>query len=292
MFYRIIITTILILLGIISITKLRLLKEFFPIDLTDYWFIKTYIALYLVSPFLNKLIKSLEKRDYRKLLIILFVLLSMIPYITGNQGFNNDGGTFIQFIFLYFIGGYLKKYPIEKNSLLKNRTKEFHQLIYVMIFIFCIFLNYVVYTSANSLMGTNTIVDEIAGNIIFMTIKNSNPIVIIQTLSFVLFFQTLNIKSKKINSLANLTLGVYLIHDNTFIRHLLYRWLKIDNGPISNYSFILYIVGAIILIYITCSILEWIRQQIFRFIYNRKIAKKIRNKYYNWFYSLWKTKEA
>ena len=292
LFYRVIITIILVFLGIISISKLRLLKEFFPIDLTDYWFIKTYIALYLVSPFLNKLIEILKKEDYRKLLAILFVILSVIPYITGNEGFDNTGATFIHFIFLYFIGGYLRKYPISQNTIFKRYSKQFHQLIFVGVFVGCVLLNYVIYNCATFLMGTNTIVDEIAGDLICMTIQNSNPIVLVQTVSFFLFFQTLDIHSKMINNLAKLTLGIYLIHDNTFLRHLIYVWLRIDNGPVSNYSFILYIFVIAFMIYVVCSIIEWSRQKIFKFIYNRKISVKIRKKYYNWFNNLWEIREV
>ena len=95
-----------------------------------------------------------------------------------------------------------------------------------------------------------------------------------------------------INNLAKLTLGIYLIHDNTFLRHLIYVWLRIDNGPVSNYSFILYIFVIAFMIYVVCSIIEWLRQKIFKFIYDRKISVKIRKKYYNWFNNLWKVREV
>lgn len=100
------------------------------------------------------------------------------------------------------------------------------------------------------------------------------------------FFETLQIHSKIINNPAKLTLGIYLIHDNPLVRGDIYQWLKIDNGLVSNYSFIVYIFIIAIAIYIICSLIEWIRQQLFLWVYNRKISIKIRNKYYNWFSNL------
>jgi hypothetical protein len=119
-----------------------------------------------------------------------------------------------------------------------------------------------------------------------MTTAYSNPIIIIQTISFFLIFTTFNFKSKIINKISKTTLGVYLIHDNDFVRVRIYRILKINNGPITSYSFILYILIISIFIFTVCSIIEMIRQLIFKFIYNRKISTKIRNNYYKWLDSL------
>lgn len=135
-------------------------------------------------------------------------------------------------------------------------------------------------------MNINSVMKEITTNLYSMTIFYSNPIVIIQSVAFVLFFSTLNLKSKIINNLSKLTLGVYLIHDNNFIRENLYKWVGIDNGNFNNYSFILYIMAITVAIYISCSLLEWIRQKIFQFVYRRKISTRVREKYYNWLYNL------
>lgn len=134
----------------------------------------------------------------------------------------------------------------------------------------------------------NSLVNDITNNLLLMSRAYSNPIVIVQTIAFVLFFETLNIRSKIINNLATLTLGIYLVHDNPLMRGVLYQWLKIDNGPVSSYSFIIYIFIVSFVIYFTASLIEWIRQLLFHWIYNRKIPTKIRQKYYSWLNKLQK----
>lgn len=288
-FYRVIIVIILTSVGAISLSKVQILKQIFVIDITDsYWFIKMYLALYLFSPFLNKLIDQLTKNEYNKLLIILTVILSIIPYFTGEQGFSNTGYTIQHFIYLYLIGGYLRKYPIERSYLFKRCSKQLKQVIFITIFIICAILNYIIYRSSQSLNNVNSLVNDLTNNLILMSRAYSNPIVIVQTIAFVLFFETLNIRSKIINNLATLTLGIYLVHDNPLMRGVLYQWLRIDNGPVSNYSFILYIFIVSFAIYFTASLIEWIRQKTFHWIYNRKISTKIRQKYYSWLNKLQK----
>lgn len=285
-FYRVIIVIILTSIGAISLSKVEFLKQIFIIDITDsYWFVKFYIAIYLLSPFLNKLIEGLNKKEYNKLLIILTVLLSIIPYLTGEQGFSNNGFTIQHFIYLYLIGGYLRKFPIGELAIFRKYSK---QVVCLIIFFICAILNYIIYRLSQSLNNVNSLISEITNNLILMSRAYSNPIVIVQTIAFVLFFETLNIRSKIINNLATLTLGIYLVHDNPLMRGVLYQWLKIDNGPVSSYSFILYIFIVSFAIYFTASLIEWIRQLIFHWIYNRKISTKIRQKYYSWLNKLQK----
>ena len=285
-FYRVIIVIILTSIGAISLSKVEFLKQIFIIDITDsYWFVKFYIAIYLLSPFLNKLIEGLNKKEYNYLLIILTVLLSIIPYLTGEQGFSNNGFTIQHFIYLYLIGGYLRKFPIGELAIFRKYSKE---VVCIIIFFSCAILNYIIYKSSQSLNNVNSLVNDITNNLMLMSRAYSNPIVIVQTVAFVLFFETLNIRSKIINDLATLTLGIYLVHDNPLMRGVLYQWLKIDNGPVSSYSFILYIFIVSFAIYFTASLVEWIRQLIFHWIYNRKIPTKIRQKYYSWLNKLQK----
>lgn len=89
------------------------------------WYINMYIGLFLLTPFLNMIHRSLDnKKDYR---IFLFVLI----FLTGVPGFFNplaaQNGMFRYLAFsdwwtkfypitYYFIGAYIKKYPIKLNK--------------------------------------------------------------------------------------------------------------------------------------------------------------------------------
>jgi len=285
-FYRITIAIIMSALGLAVLNKVDIIQILFPLNLTEYWYIKLFIFLYCLSPFLNKMIKTFTKKEYQKILLLLFFILSTLPYITGSKAFENNGYTLYNFIFLYLIGGYLRKYPIREGYWMKRFSKSFQQIIFICIFAICVILNVLIQNTSELFMGNSPLADEIFGNFLQMCIMYSNPIIIVQTIAYFLFFETLSLKSKIINFISNLTLGVYLIHDNSLIRQHLYTFLGISGTTINNMSFIPYLLFVSVIVFIVCALIELIRQIIFKFIYNRKVSNKIREKYYRWLNSI------
>ena len=89
-----------------SLKRLMVCLE--PIPTHQYWFVAKYIGLLLVAPFLSKLASGLEKKDYIRMLIILFVLFFKWPY-----GEMFGGGMSLSwFCFLFLVGGYVRKYGL------------------------------------------------------------------------------------------------------------------------------------------------------------------------------------
>lgn len=281
-FYKAFIVIIFAILNIEKFTTVDLFINFFPLNLTEYWFINPYLVIYCLSPFLNKFIDSLDKKTYQKLLIVLFIILSIFPYVTGNQIYPNDGFTLYNFVILYLIGAYLRRYPLKESYLFKNLSNNCFQIFTIVVFFACIIINYSFNRTAYSILGTNSLFDMFGYNIINMTRAYSNPIVIIQSLAFFTLFGTLNFKSKLINRLSKLTLGVYIIHDNLYIRRNIYKWIGIDGLEVISYKYIIYAILAALIIYIGCSFIECIRQLIFKSISKLKISRKIKENYYNY----------
>ena len=114
-FYRAVIAIILYSFNIVTMSYVELINEVLPIGSANYWFINCYLVLYLLSPFLNKLISALNQIEYRRLLLVSFLLFSIISYVTNNSMVSNNGYTIIQFCFLYLIGAYFKRFPVRKN---------------------------------------------------------------------------------------------------------------------------------------------------------------------------------
>lgn len=282
-FYRIIIMSILLIVNIIHLDKVAIIKEVFPLNITEYWFLQDYLLLYCLSPFINKLITNIDKNTFKKLLLVLFIIFSILPTITGGQFFYNNGLTLYQFVYMYILGSFFRKYPLNSSYIFKRMSTNLYRIILIFTFLFCVFLNFIIYNYSKTFVNINSITAEISKYIDNAAFSYSNPIVVIQTIAFFSYFSTITIKSKFINKAAGLTFGVYLIHDNDFMRNSLYKWLKINCG-IGNYSykFILYVLIVSVLIYITCSVIELIRKIIFNFVYNLKISQKIIKRYYNY----------
>ena len=286
-FYRIVIILFLILVGLFSEDKAVIVTEILPINISEYWFVQCYILLYCISPFINSFINGLNKRNYQRLLVVLFVILSIIPTFTGNNFLNNNGYTLYHFIYLYLIGAYFKKYPLNECYLFKNMSNNMHQVSLLFIFFFCLIANLFSFYFFSTILNYNSITKEFAGYFVNFSVFYSNPLIIIQSIAYFLFFGTFVIKSKFINKCASLTLGVYLIHDNSFIRCYLYKFLKISDVTIKSYKFIVYVFCVALLIYVVCSFIEFIRQVLFKFVYDLSISQKFRNRYYSFIKGLY-----
>lgn len=78
---------------------------------------------------------------------------------------------------------------------------------------------------------------------------------------------------KKINFISIATFGVYLIHDNGFVRASL--WENIFNRLISfnNISFIPLSIIVVLIVYIVCTIIELLRIHILEVHYMKFIQK-------------------
>ena len=286
MFYKIVIMIIFLWFGLIKLTKVQILWELFPLNIDEYWFVKYYFFLYCLSPILNYLINRTTKKEQTRILLILFFILSLIPFVTGDRAFSNTGYTLTNFIFLYLIGAYLRRNPVKESYLFKNLSKKSYKLILLSLLLFVVNFNVMIHYVSIELSKYNVVFNDFFNGLDTMTTCYSNPLLIIQTILYFLYFETLDIKSKFINNISRLTLGVYLISDNNFIRMYIYKWIGIDNGPIYSYKYLIYLLIATILIFTFCALIEYIRQIVFKLIRKTKMSKKIREKYYNYLEAL------
>lgn len=70
-FYSITILIVNLLLTEDVIKYNNLLKFIFPVTLGEYWFVLSYTLLYLLAPFLKKVIDNSERKELKSLIIIL-----------------------------------------------------------------------------------------------------------------------------------------------------------------------------------------------------------------------------
>lgn len=280
-FYRLAIMILFSIFEIVNLDKVTMFKEGFPINLNEYWFFQNYLLLYCLIPFINKGILNMNKKTFQKMIIVMFIVFSIIPTVTGGEFFFNNGFSLYQFVFLYILGAYLRKYPIDKSYIFKIMSKNMYKIVLITIFFVCFISNYVLYSYADSISWINSGFKLISNYIKWACGNYSCPFVVIQSVVYFLYFGTLQFNSKLINKIASFTFGIYLIHDNNFVREKIYIWLKINNGPIYSYSFVIYMIIVSIIIFVVCMLIEFIRQIISKKIQNLRLIIKLKDKYYN-----------
>ena len=114
------------------------------------------------------------------------------------------------------------------------------------------------------------------GDIAYLLLKYNCVFVMGGSIALFILFKSIDLGvNKKINYISSLTFGVYLIHDNRYIRGILYdnilntqRWFN------SNYLIIDFII-SVVAIFIVCCLIEYIRSIIFKILKLDTILIKI-----------------
>lgn len=264
-FYSIVIYGILLLFGQVKISIKDCIKSFLPILTNEYWFVNCYILLYILSPFINKLIESLNKKEFQKLLIILLIVFCAFTSILPSSfTFDKTGGYgIIWFIVLYLVGAYIRLYVNFNYENRKNLIGFF--LISAFNYLLILIMEYIcgkfqVMNMSAKLLKYNFITVFLASVFLFSYFKNMEA----------KNSKIINIVSK----IASLTFGVYIIHEQVVLRGILYLdILNLDRVWNNALQFIIVPATAIV-IFLICMLIERITQNtIQKWIYN--ILEKI-----------------
>ncbi|MBR4544561.1 MAG: acyltransferase family protein [Oscillibacter sp.] len=185
-------------------------RSAFPIIRSQYWFATAYVIIYLLSPYMNLLIKSMDEKTFRRLLFTLLSLYCVIPtfwgLIIGNTESSLYYSRLIWFFIIYFIGAYIRLYP------LPSRFMKYPLLCALGTFAFMVSSIFVIYALNRALGSTQ----EIA----YFWPPNTIPMLILSVSTFYAFLQ-LNIPYVSwINCVASTTFGIYLFHDG-----ILRQWI-------------------------------------------------------------------
>lgn len=222
----------------------------------EYWFITNYVILFLLIPYINKLLQSLTEKEFISLLLLLFVLFYFFPTFT-----NYDLTNLVYVLFGYIIGYFLNIYT--DNKYLKKIN---FKVLLLVSWLFVIFITIVLNLLSYKIPMISSFTSYFYG-------ISKIPVIFI-SISLFMIFKNLKINNNKIiNYISGSTLAVYLISDNKYIRQLL--WLNIFKQlVISNpIIFIAYSLSCVLLVYVICTIIDIL----YREIIEKHVVKHIYN---------------
>lgn len=176
------------------------------------YFVTLYIALYFISPLINKSLNNLTKKQYKYWLIVLILLFSIEPILIdlleGIKGSDIMGAstigilgsewgyTVVTFLLIYIIGAYCGRFELGWNK---------RKCVYIALF---------------------TVLILTAWKIIEIRLGRSigaenyqNPIIILEAVAVFMLFSYIKIQSKIINQISKTCFTVFIIHVN-FIKKI------------------------------------------------------------------------
>ena len=205
--------------------------------------------------FIKNSSRELIERYILILVLILGITFSFYPSVLINT-------ELAQFILLYLIGAYLRKNPNNFFSSIRIRN-----ILLVLGFL---------------LLFASSFVLRYLSNICLINIRptmfysRTSMIVLVIATTLVASVIYGNIwYNKYVNFIGTCTFGVYLFHDNPFIRKIIWtEWVQ--NNEFSNSKFLVFrMILSVFVVYGVCIIIEWFRQK-----FCKKIGSFIKKYYF------------
>jgi hypothetical protein len=205
---------------------------YFPIiSSSGNWFAQIYLSLILFLPYINNGLMSLNRKQYKNLVIIIILFYCIFKSIIKFYGVKSivfQDTPLIKLLLPYIIGGYISLH------MLKN---EIWKLIGLIFF-------------------TLTILLEIVSDVAFISYKYNKFVLfkrllfsemnsifsIIGSIGIIYLFKNISFYNKAVNWIAASSFAIYLIHGNKNISSYIHNiWLPINNIH-SNFFFFKYFI--------------------------------------------------
>ena len=257
---------------------MQLREACFPIIYSKYWFATVYFLLYLFIPFLNILIQNINPMQHFGLITFMFTIWSLIPTMIGEELQYSQLGLFV---FLYLTAAYIRKYP----------NKYFESARLGMVAGIALYLTII---GSVIVLDRYGLANEFPGkDATYFSRENLLPLVLC---SIALFCGFKNLKMKYnriINYIAGSMFGIYLIHDNLFIRY--YLWIQLFKNKEFSESPNLWLhavmavtcvfIGGLFIDIIRRETLEKLLQRFMNRFFNSKLGRKMRETFLSCFYN-------
>lgn len=265
-FYALLATGIFYVINPDEVGWKAFIKAVLPFAFNFYWYFTAYFVMFFFIPFMNKLLEACDFKQLTNLVALLVIFFSIVPVIFKKEIFKTgDGYSALWISVLYIIGGYIRKFELHKKiSNIKCILLYFGAVI--LSFAEKVIVEYVKF----AVNGEQ--VDE------GLLIKYTSPTIILCAVSLLCLFAKVDFKDgmKKFTAIFSpFAFSVYLIHVAPFV------WTKVMKDRFVSYVelnpivMILAILVTAVGIFALCSLIDFVRVQIFKLLKVKELSVKI-----------------
>lgn len=256
-FYSTFIYFFLVIIKFVDFSLIDFMNQLFSLINGNYWFITSYLILLIFQPYLKILINSISIDHLKKLVIILLVLWILVPFLFKIivPSFEIYSNSFTDLFVYYVLGAYLRRY----NKI----GKKIKLNIYIVLFL--IFM-----ISSVIILNIMSIKFSVLSKYTIYFLNRNSILILFLSLFLMIHFTNIDFKNKYINYISSFTLSVYIIHDNLYMRNIIWNKIFRIQCILNSKYFFLYILLTVPLVYIGCMFIENIR----RFMIKKLIFRK------------------
>lgn len=219
-----------------------------PIFVGENWFVSCYIIFFAFVPFINKFLGMIDQKFYEKFLIVAFVFYIFLPFLRM-QTFMKEA-PILFFVLVYAIGGYLRLYFMKKINLTYHKQYIRNTVLILTMILSSILMLEItaIFVHKNILVTKATYISHLF----------DIPLAIMIFLSFAAMKPFFN---KYVNIVAGTVLGVYLLHENMFLRRIIWDYIFPNVDYITSNWYILFYAIKVVAIFVICSGIDLLRKR-------------------------------
>lgn len=207
---------------------MELAMAFLTVPMYGLWFIVCYLILMPLAPYINKFTETLNRKEFRNLIIILVILLCVIPTLSIKGATNGivlqqGGKCFVYFVFLYILGRYIKL----QNDIEYKRSNLIvgHLLCTVIVF------------------SLNVVISCFLNRRFVIFRFDCSPFILLSALCVFYLFKSWNFHNKVINWFSDSVFAFYLLSNIYYYVDL--RWIHLRDVSSGGW-FTLYLIVLVI----------------------------------------------
>lgn len=221
-----------------------------------YWFVCSYIGLYLLSPFLNAFFEHATSKQAWCVTACFWGFLLYFGWLLGERQFYNGYST-LSFVGLYLLARCVRLYGTRVTAL----AAKWDIIVYLLCALACMGISFVS-------LWLNIVPEALSARVW----SYMNPIVVVESMALLLFFSQWSFSSRLVNTLATGSFGVFLLH----LHPVVYPFYTTFAAQLwEQYSGNLMVYSAVILGYMTAVYLigwtvDLVRQLCWKWIMNMR----------------------
>lgn len=206
------------------------------------------------APYINTLLQSIDKKKHISLIVMCFILFNVISSFSLDPIDTTGGYGFVNFIFLYLIGRYMRMYGLFQN------IRGYQWFLGYCFFSFLIMLSYHFY-----------------GNYKFGTYNS--VLLLLSSISLFNVFTRIKIRTTIFSRMVPYTFAVYLISDSFYMRSIINsKIIDFENMANTSMSLVVMLFYAVAVM-ACCMLIDYVWKRVFGKI-NNKLTMAVCEKTY------------
>ena len=265
-FYAVLATGIFYIMNPDEIGKKAFIKAVFPFGFNVYWYFTAYFCMFFFIPFMNKILEVCDFKQLTGLVSASIIFFSIIPLIfKSDVYFINNGYTVLWISVMYIIGGYIRKYELHRKiSNIKCILLYFGAVL--VTFGQKVITEYVKFTVNGETVNEG------------LFIKYTSPTMMICAVSLLCLFAKVDFKDgmKKLTAIFSpFAFSIYLIHTAPYVWSKVMKNRFVLFAELNPIVMILVVFATAIGIFALCSLIDFVRVQLFKLFRIKELSVKI-----------------